>query len=212
MCASYDGRSSTTHIRMQKHSKRVALYARVSTDEQTTENQLRELRAVAARHDWTIVQEFVDQGISGSKGRDQRPQFDALQIGVARKEFDQVAAWSVDRLGRSLSHLVQFLDELKAKGVDLYLHQQALDTSTPAGRMVFGMCSVFAEFERSMIQERIRAGLQRARAKGIKLGRARIGADIERRIRELSASGMGKVKTARTLKVGVSVVQRVLAE
>lgn len=196
---------------MAKTGKRVALYARVSTDQQTTENQLRELRQVAERHNWTIVREFVDRGISGSKGREQRPEFDALLNGVARKEFDQVAAWSVDRLGRSLPHLVQFLEELNVKEVDLYLHQQALDTSTPAGRMVFGMCSVFAEFERSMIQERVKAGLQRARAKGVVLGRARVSSKVEQQIRDLSATGMGKVKTARTLGIGVSVVQRVLA-
>ena len=147
-------------------SKRVALYARVSTDSQTTENQLLELRAMAERSGWTVVAEFVDHGISGAKGRADRPQFNALLNGVARREFDMLAAWSVDRLGRSLQDLVGFLSELQSKRVDLYLHQQALDTSTPAGKMMFQMCSVFAEFERSMIQERVRSGLARARAKG----------------------------------------------
>src|SRR5208282_3711207 len=147
-------------------TKRVALYARVSTDSQTTENQLLQLRAVAERHGWTIVAEFVDRGVSGAKGRQERRQFDALLHGVARREIDMVAAWSVDRLGRSLQHLVGFLAELQSKKVDLYLHQQALDTSTPAGKAMFGMLGVFAEFERSIIQERVRAGLSRARAKG----------------------------------------------
>jgi DNA invertase Pin-like site-specific DNA recombinase len=191
--------------------KRVAIYARVSTDHQSTENQVRELRQVAKRHGWTVVAEYVDQGISGAKGRDQRPQFDALLRGVARREFDLVAAWSVDRLGRSLQDLVGFLTDLQAKRVDLYLQQQALDTTTAAGRMLFQMLGVFAEFERSLIQARVNAGLARARAKGIKLGRPRTAAKVEQRIRELAARGMGKQKIARTLGIGVSVAQRVLA-
>jgi DNA invertase Pin-like site-specific DNA recombinase len=197
--------------------KRVALYARVSTDGQTTENQLRELRATVERHGWIVVAEYVDHGISGAKGRKDRPQFDALLRAVARREFEGVAAWSVDRLGRSLQDLVAFLSDLQAKRVDLYLHQQSLDTSTPSGKAMFGMLGVFAEFERSIIQERIQAGLARARAKGVTLGRPMLNhkasqkAAIERRIRELAAEGMGKQKIARTLGIGVSVAQRVLA-
>ena len=144
-------------------TKRVALYARVSTDQQTVENQLRELRAVAKRNKWRIVETFRDNGISGTKGREQRPGFDGLCDGVARRDFDIVAAWSVDRLGRSLQNLVGFLEELRAKDVDLYLHQQGLDTTTPSGRAMFQMCGVFAEFERAMIQERIKAGLRRTK-------------------------------------------------
>ena len=193
-------------------SKRVAVYARVSTDGQTTENQLRELRAAVERNGWVMVGEYVDHGISGARGRRDRPQFDALLRGVTRKEFDVVAAWSVDRLGRSLQDLVGFLVDLQAKGVHLYLHQQALDTSTPSGKAMFGMLGVFAEFERAIIQERVRAGLARARAKGTILGRPKVGAATERRIRELTAQGVGKVKTARTLGIGVSVVQRVLTD
>ncbi len=97
---------------------------------------------------------FTDEGISGTRGRDKRPGYDALLRGVARRDFQMIAAWSVDRLGRSLPHLIGFLSEIEAKGVDLYLHQQGLDTSTSAGRALFGMLSVFAEFERSMIRER----------------------------------------------------------
>jgi DNA invertase Pin-like site-specific DNA recombinase len=194
-----------------KQAKRVALYARVSTDGQSTENQTRELRAVTERHGWTVVAEFVDHGISGAKGRDKRPQFDALLKGVARKEFDVIAAWSVDRLGRSLVDLLGFLGDVQAKGVDLYLHQQAVDTSTPGGKALFQMMGVFAEFERAMIRERVNAGLARARAKGTTLGRPKTAPRVEQRIRDLAAEGVGKLKTARTLGVGVSVVQRVLA-
>src|SRR5437870_2806579 len=152
---------------MKNTGKRTALYLRVSTSGQTVENQRRELLAAAERHGWTIVAEFVDHGVSGSKGRDRRPQYDALCAGIARKEFDRVAAWSVDKIGRSLPDLVGFLEDLRAKGVDLYLHQQSLDTATPSGRMVFGMCSVFATFEREMIIERVNLGLARARARGV---------------------------------------------
>ena len=140
-------------------TKRAAIYARVSTDGQSTENQLRELRQVAKRSGWVVVNEYIDKGISGAKGRDQRPQFDALCKAGIRREFDVVMAWSVDRLGRSLQHLVAFLDEIHAKGVDLYLHQQGIDTTTAAGKAMFQMCGVFAEFERTMIQDRVKAGL-----------------------------------------------------
>lgn len=151
-------------------TKRAAIYARVSTDGQTTENQLRELRVVAERNGWPIVQEFVDQGISGAKGREQRPAFDALWKGATRREFDVVMVWAVDRLGRSLSNLVNFLSEIHAKKIDLFIFQQGIDTTTPAGKALFGMMGVFAEFERSMIQERVKAGIKRVRAKGQRWG------------------------------------------
>src|SRR5262245_2393115 len=137
--------------------KRAAIYARVSTDGQTVDNQLHELRMVVERNGWQIVQEFIDQGISGAKGREHRPAFDALWKGAIRREFDVVMVWAVDRLGRSLSHLVTFLSEIHAKKVDLFIYQQGIDTTTPAGKALFGMMGVFAEFERSMIQERVKA-------------------------------------------------------
>lgn len=190
--------------------KSVAIYARVSSDGQTTENQLRELRGVAERHSWRVVAEYVDNGISGAKGREGRPQYDAMLKAAARREFDLIMAWSVDRLGRSMSHLVSFLEELRAKGVDLFLHQQALDTSTPAGRAMYQMCGVFAEFERSMIQARVKAGLERAKAKGKKLGRPKTAPSKETAIRAARAEGKGIRKIARELGVGVSVVQRIV--
>ena len=192
-------------------AKRVALYLRVSTAEQTVENQRRELEAVAARHGWTIVAAIEDAGISGAKGRDKRPGYDRLCRGIARREFELVAAWSVDRLGRSLQDLVTFLGELHAKGVDLYLHQQGIDTSTPAGKAMFQMMGVFAEFERAIIVERVKAGLARARSEGKRLGRPRLPADKEQQVRDLLSSGVGMLKTARLAGVGVSVVQRIKA-
>src|SRR5689334_6013330 len=136
-------------------AKRVAIYARVSTDRQTAENQLTELRAWAARAGHEAVAEYVDRAVSGASGRDKRTQVDRLLKGAARREFDIIAAWSVDRLSRSLQHLVGFLADIRASRVDLYLHQQGIDTTCPAGKALFQMCGVFAEFEHAMIQERV---------------------------------------------------------
>ncbi len=192
--------------------KRVAIYARVSTNGQSVTNQLRELRQVAKRQGWKVVAEFMDRGVSGAKGRAQRPQFDKLCQAATRREIDLIMSWSVDRLGRSLQHLVTFLGEIHAKGVDLYLHQQGVDTSTPAGKALFQMCGVFAEFERSMIQERVKAGLKRAVAQGKKLGRPRVSASIERKVRVARAKGMGIKRIARKLGVGTGTVQRIVKE
>jgi DNA invertase Pin-like site-specific DNA recombinase len=142
--------------------KRVAIYLRVSTSKQETSNQRRELEAVAARSGWEIVKVYEDAGISGAKGRDKRPGLDAMMKAVNTREFDMVAAWSVDRLGRSLTDLLGILQGLHDKGVDLFLHQQGLDTSTAAGKAMFQMLGVFAEFERGIIRERVNAGLARA--------------------------------------------------
>jgi len=147
-------------------TKWAAIYTLVSTDGQTTENQGRELRLVAERNGWSIVQEFVDQGISGAKDRKQRPAFYALWRGAIRREFEVVMVWAVDRLGRSLPHLVNVLSEIHAKKADLFMYQQGIDTTTPAGKALFGMMGVCAEFERSMIQERVKAGIKRVRARG----------------------------------------------
>jgi DNA invertase Pin-like site-specific DNA recombinase len=187
-------------------SKRAALYLRVSQDTQTTENQRRELIAVAERNGWQIVAEFCDEGISGAKGRDQRPGFDALMKAIARREIDIVASWAVDRLGRSLQDLVGFLNEINAKGVDLYLHQQALDTSTPSGRAMFGMLSVFADFEREMIRSRIMAGLARSNKKA---GRPALPPIMIEKIQKTLASGLSINATAKRLKVGVGTVHRI---
>lgn len=188
---------------------KMAIYTRVSTDQQTVENQLRELRAWAERAGHEVVQVFDDNGISGAKGRESRKQYDALLKAAMRREFDLVAAWSVDRLGRSLKELLAFLEELQAAGVELYLHQQAVDTTTPAGRALFSMLGVFAEFERSIIIERTKAGLERAKAQGKTLGRPKVSAATERRIRELREAGTGINKTAKLVGVGVATVQRV---
>jgi DNA invertase Pin-like site-specific DNA recombinase len=195
----------------QTTMKRVALYIRVSTDKQTTANQRRELEAVAKRSGWKVVKVFEDNGISGAKGRDKRPGLDAMLKAVNAREIDMVAAWSVDRLGRSLPDLLGILQQLHDKKVDLFLHQQGLDTSTSAGKAMFQMLGVFAEFERAIIRERVNAGLARAREKGVTLGRPRIDPDIEKHIRQLRKKGYGVLKIGRELGVGTSVVQRVVA-
>ncbi len=198
---------------MKSKIRRAAIYVRVSTGAQTVENQLRELRTVAERHGWQIVTEFSDKNISGAKGREQRPGLDKVLQAVARREVDIVLAWSVDRLGRSLQDLLSFLAELHAKGVDLYLHQQGLDTSTPAGKALFQMMGVFAEFERAIIRERVRSGLARAKAQGKILGRRRN--DDPKRLASvlsLRKKGIGIGKIARTLGIGTSYVQRVIAD
>jgi DNA invertase Pin-like site-specific DNA recombinase len=197
-------------------TKRVALYARVSTDGQTVENQLEELREVARRHDWEIVHVFADRGISGTKGRDERPALNSLMEAITRRDVDMVAAWSVDRLGRSLQHLIPFLADLQAKGIGLFLLRQGLDTTTPSGRAMFQMLGVFAEFEAAMIRERVRAGVARAKRKGTKSGRAigrpKLEPQRERQIREALAVGTGILKVARTLGVGTGTVARIAGE
>jgi DNA invertase Pin-like site-specific DNA recombinase len=191
-------------------SPRVALYARVSTDSQTVDNQLLELRQAGQRLGWQIVGEFIDAGISGAKGIDARPQLAELMRQVTRGQVDLVAAWSVDRLGRSLADLVQMLQQMHARNCGLYLHVQGIDTSTPAGKAMFQMMGTFAEFERSMIVERIKTGLARAKASGKRLGRPQSGPELEAQIRALRAQGLGIHRIRQQLGCGASVVQRVL--
>jgi DNA invertase Pin-like site-specific DNA recombinase len=192
---------------------RAALYLRVSTlNGQSTDNQRLELERVAERHGWQIVEVFEDAGISGARSRENRPAFDRMLRRAVRRDFDVILAWSVDRLGRSLQDLVAFLSEIHAKGVELYLHQQGIDTTTPSGKAMFQMMGVFAEFERAMMRERVLAGLKRARAKGKKLGRPMISPAKERAIREDLAAGLGFRRIMARHHVGTSVIQRIKAE
>ena len=161
--------------------------------------------------DPTIAPVLADNGISGSKGRDHRPGFDQLHKLIVRREIDVVMAWSVDRLGRSMQDLVAFLGELRAGGCDLYLHQQGVDTTTPAGRALFQMLGVFAEFERAIIVERVKAGIARAKAQGKHCGRPFVDGATEQAIRAALATGKGIRKVAAECGVGVSVVQRIRA-
>ena len=158
----------------------------------------------------------MDDGISGAKGRDRRPGFDRLHKAITRRKIDVVAAWSVDRLGRSLQDLVGFLGELNGAGVDLYLDRQGVDTSTPAGRALFQMLGVFSEFERSILIERINAGIARARNKGTKsgkaIGRPKLEAEREDRVRALLAAGNGIRRTARMVGTGNATVAKIAVQ
>ena len=191
--------------------KRAAIYLRVSTFDHHTSNQEAELRHAAERAGWAVVKVYRDHGISGAKGRDKRPAFDALHRDAAKRQFDVIMAWNVDRLRRSLQDLVAFLSELHALKIDLFLHQQGLDTTTPAGKAMFQMLGVFAEFERSIIQERVRAGLLRARREGKRLGRPPIAPELEKRIQAaLAKPGRpGVRKIADQFGVNPSTVQRI---
>ncbi len=198
---------------MAKKPKRAAIYARVSTkNHQTPKNQIARLQEVADKAGWQVVEEFVDKGISGAKGRDRRPAFDRLCTAATRREIDVVMAWSVDRLGRSLQDLVAFLSELQASKVDLYLDRQGIDTTTPGGKALFQMMGVFAEFERAIIQERVHAGLARARKEGKRLGRPQVTKKTERAILKARATGKGINRIATDLGVGSSTVRRVISE
>jgi DNA invertase Pin-like site-specific DNA recombinase len=192
-------------------TQRAALYVRVSTGEQSTEMQRTELATVAARAGWTITEIYEDAGFSGKNGRDKRPAFDRMLKDAARRRFDILAVWATDRLGRSLKDLVNTLHELQATGVDLYLNKQALDTSTPSGKALFGMLGVFAEFERDLIVERVKSGVARAKANGKRLGRPGIATDRIAAVRAELASGTSLRVTARRCGVSLKSVQRIKA-
>jgi DNA invertase Pin-like site-specific DNA recombinase len=197
-------------------AKRAALYLRVSTGEQTTENQRHALMAAAEQRGWQVVKVHEDKGVSGATGRDKRPGLDDLLSDATRGRFDVAMVWSVDLIGRSLPDLVNSLHELHGAKVDLFLHQQAVDTTTPSGRAMFGMLSVFAEFERAMICARVNAGLARAKQEGTRsgkpIGRPKVPAATEAAIRERLTAGAGMLRVAREVGVGCGTVQRIKGE
>jgi DNA invertase Pin-like site-specific DNA recombinase len=211
---------------MAKATKRAALYVRVSTDHQSVENQVRELKEVAERRGWVLVATYQDAGISGAKGREQRPGLDALLKDASRRKFDVVMSWAIDRLGRSLIDLLGTIQHLEAVGVDLYLDQQAIDTTTPAGKLLFQLTGAFAEFERSMIRQRVRAGLSVIKQKIARdgkfvskagkvrrrLGRPGAEADKLELARQELARGTGIGKTARLLGLGTGTVHKLKRE
>lgn len=190
---------------------RAALYLRVSTNEQSTLHQRRELEGVAKARGWEVVAVFEDVGISGAKGRDKRPGLDALLKDATRRRFDVIAAWSLDRLGRSAGHVALTLDELRVVDCGVYLHKQAFDTTTPWGKAMLTVAAAFAELERDMIRERVKSGLATARARGVRLGRPSVDRRVEDKIVALRRNGLGMLRIAKELGCGVSVVQRVVA-
>jgi DNA invertase Pin-like site-specific DNA recombinase len=170
------------------------------------------LRQIAERRGWQVVEQYSDAGISGAKGRDGRPGLDQMLKDASRRKFDVIMAWAIDRIGRSLIDLLHTMETLHACGVDVYLDQQAIDTTTPMGTLIFQVTGAFAQFERSMIRQRVNAGLKRAVAAGKTLGRPRIDPAVEKRIQAQLRAGKGILKVARELGVGSGTVQRVRQE
>ena len=192
-------------------NRKAVIYSRVSTNEQTVENQLRVLREVAEKRGLEVVREISDEGISGAKGRDERQGFDELIKGSVKNEWDIILVWDVSRLGRSLKHLVSFLEDIQSAHCDMYIHQSGIDTSTASGKMMFGMLSVFSEFERSMIRERVIAGQQRAVANGVKLGRkTNVNDGIITAVYHMRQNNVPIKRIAKDLQIGVGTVYRTI--
>ena len=192
-------------------NRKAVIYSRVSTNEQTVENQLRVLREVAEKRGLEVVREISDEGISGAKGRDERQGFDELIKGSVKNEWDIILVWDVSRLGRSLQHLVSFLEDIQSANCDMYIHQSGIDTSTPSGKMMFGMLSVFSEFERSMIRERVIAGQQRAKSEGKHIGRpTNVNDGIINAVYQLRQNNVPISRIAKDLQIGVGTVYKIL--
>ena len=193
-------------------NNKAVIYSRISTtNNQTVDNQVRILREVAEKKGLEIVKEISDEGISGAKGRDEREGFDELIKGSIQKEWDIILVWDVSRLGRSLKHLVSFLEDVQSAKCDLYIHQSGIDTSTASGKMMFGMLSVFSEFERSLIRERVIAGQQRAKAEGKHIGRKTNLTDgVRTAVYQLRQNNVPIKRIAKDLQIGVGTVYKVL--
>ena len=191
---------------------RAVIYSRVSTTKgQTVDNQLLILREIAEKKGLDIVKEISDEGISGAKGRDERKGFDELIKGAIKKEFDIILVWDVSRLGRSLKDLVSFLEDIQSAKCDLYIHQSGIDTSTASGKMMFQLLSVFSEFERSMIRERVVAGQQRAKSQGKHIGRkTNVNDAVITAVYQLRKNNVSIKKIATDLKIGVGTVYKIL--
>jgi DNA invertase Pin-like site-specific DNA recombinase len=187
---------------------RVGVYGRVSTVEQDPASQLHDLRRYAEHRGWTIAEEFIDHGISGMK--DSRPALNRLMAAARQRRLDVVLVWRFDRFARSTSHLIRALDEFRSLGVAFCSFSEALDTSTPTGKVMFAVIAAMAEFERALIQERVRAGLRRARAAGVQLGRPRVGTDLMKAERLLK-SGLSLRGAAKQLGLSDRTLRRRLA-
>jgi len=191
---------------------KAVIYSRVSTlNGQNTDNQVRILREVAEKKGLEVVQELSDEGISGAKGRTERQGFNELIKGAIRKDFDIILCWDISRLGRSLKHLVSFLEDIQSAKCDLYIHQSGVDTTTASGKMMFQLLSVFSEFERSMIRERVIAGQQRAKSEGKHIGRkTNVNDAVITAVYQLRQNNVPIKKIATDLKIGVGTVYKIL--
>lgn len=189
-------------------SNKAAIYARVSTKQQSVDSQLHQLKAVAVADGYTDVELFLDEGISGAKGRDKRPGLDNLLKAATRREVDKIYVFSIDRIGRSVTDLISTLEEIQAANVGIYFHKQAIDTSTPSGKLLFNLVAVFSSYEREIIRERVLAGLEKARANGVKLGRKPLAPITAKQIKERRDRGDSVRKIARALDISIATVSR----
>ena len=186
----------------------VAIYARVSTSDQSAGMQVRELREYCTRREWQIVGEYVDAGISG--GKERRPELDRLMDGAHRRRFDAVVVWRFDRFARSVSHLLRALETFKALGIEFVSLLEQVDTTTPTGRMVFTVLGAVAELERSLTAERVRAGLRNARAKGKQLGRPRVSLNASK-VAAMRAQGCSWAVISKEMGIGKGTAQRAIS-
>ena len=194
-------------------AQKAAIYARVSTSQQNVYQSTFGTQTDSRRFGWRVVAELIDDGFSGAKGRNERPAFDRLFQMVQRREIDVVMVWDVSRLGRHIQDLVGFMKEVQSAGLDLYVHQQAINTQTPAGRMCFGIFAALGEYERELIRERINAGLARARKEGKKLGRPSQcdSPQLIASVKLLREKQMSIHAIAKSCRLGVGTVSKILA-
>jgi len=190
----------------------VAIFCRVSTQSQTTENQFIELYEVCERNDWTVVEEY-NETVSGTKGENDRDELKRMLIDASRKKFDKVVVWSVDRLGRNMKHLVSVLTQLKDLEIDIYSYKQGIDTSTTMGQSFFYMVGIFSELENNMRRERQIIGIKRALENGAKFGRKTKLNDVTvSAINQMRDEGDSIRKIASELNLGVATVHKVCSE
>ena len=194
-------------------SKRVCIYVRVSTHNQTTENQIQALKAIIDRSGYELVKIYSDDGISGSKGRESRPALDQMMKDAVSRNFELVMCWSIDRLGRSLQHLVELLNDLQSMQIDLFFMQQHMDTTTASGRMIFSVFGAIGEFERNLIRERVALGQQRAKTSGVHIGRpTKMNDGMRGAIKAMRDGGMSVRQIAKSCKVGIGTVYTAISK
>jgi len=193
-----------------KSKKIIAIYARVSTDKQKVDMQLKELREFAKRSKYKIHKEYIDKGYTGANTK--RPAFNEMMADAKQRKFDILLVWKLDRLSRSLKDLINTLDDLGHSGVDFISYDNKLDTSSPTGKLVFQIVGAVAEFEKDIIKERVRAGLNNAKKKGKTLGRPATAPMTIKKIRELKEKGLSNYKIAKKLNIGEATVRRKLKE
>jgi len=191
---------------MKTQKQMVAIYARVSTDKQKVDMQLRELRNFIKRSDWKVYREFIDQGYTGTNTK--RPAFIEMMSEAQKRKFDILLVWKLDRLSRSLKDLINTLDELGHAGINFISYDNNLDTTTPTGKLVFQIIGAVAEFEKDIIRERVVAGLENAKQKGKQLGRPKIHDGILEKAKELRSQGMSFRKIEKKLGVGEGTIRK----